>query len=715
MRYLAWFTLGFCGLCTLWAYLPLWSVAAVLGILGLFLLVFWKKNEFRRIFLTVLIGILAGSLWFSIYQLGLRDVQALDGRTVAGTVTFLEDSRATATGQSVRCRLEAEEGRATVRLFLYSGEKLKAGTTYSGRFRLRRDATGNYAGRGEFLTASPVGGLTEGPTAVVPLHTRLRSTILDLLDEVFPSDTAPLARGLLLGDTMDVPDSLNVALKRTGVRHVVAVSGLHVSVLCVLLLVLCGRRKNLAIFLCLPVMLLFVLMAGATPSAIRAAIMASLMLLAGVVHREYDPPTALAFAVLCILLGNPYAVRSLSFQLSVGSVAGIMAFSQRIFRYFRGKYFPKQKFARKCLAYFYGSVSVTMGAGVFSVPLCALYFGEVSLIGFLTNLLGLWAVSFAFYGILLSILLGAIWLPLGKIAAFLTSLLLRYFIALVRGLSAFPLAAVYTRSLPIALWLGFSGMLLAVFLWHRRRPVVYAGACALALAIAIAFSWLTPLGENYRVTVLDVGQGQCVVLQSAGRTYLVDCGGSTGQKSADAAMEYLYSIGIFRIDGMILTHPDADHINGAALLAGRMPIGETYGIADTDVLITQRTEITFADCKITVFPGLTSGTDNEKSLSVLFQPGKRAILITGDRTVAGENALVAAGLPNLDYLVVGHHGSDTSTGETLLSATRPLCAVISVGANNRYGHPDQTVLDRLAAYGCTVLRTDQNGTIIIRG
>ena len=231
MRYLAWFTLGFCGLCTLWAYLPLWSVAAVLGLLGLFLLVFWKKNKFRRIFLTVLIGILAGSLWFSIYQLGLRDVQALDGRTVAGTVTFLEDSRATASGQSVRCRLDAEEGSATVRLFLYSGEKLKAGTTYSGRFRLRRDETGNYAGRGEFLTASPVGGLTEGPTAAVPLHTRLRSTILDLLDEVFPSDTAPLARGLLLGDTMDVPDSLNVALKRTGVRHVVAVSGLHVSIL----------------------------------------------------------------------------------------------------------------------------------------------------------------------------------------------------------------------------------------------------------------------------------------------------------------------------------------------------------------------------------------------------------------------------------------------------------------------------------------------------
>ncbi len=91
-----------------------------------------------------------------------------------GTVTFLEDSRATASGQSqVRCRLDAEGGRATVRLFLYSGEKLKAGTTYSGRFRLP-DETGNYAGRGDFNGLSPVGGLT-GPAAAVPLHTRLRS------------------------------------------------------------------------------------------------------------------------------------------------------------------------------------------------------------------------------------------------------------------------------------------------------------------------------------------------------------------------------------------------------------------------------------------------------------------------------------------------------------------------------------------------------------
>lgn len=186
-----------------------------------------------------------------------------------------------------------------------------------------------------------MGGLTEGPAAEVPLHTRLRSTILDLLDEVFPSDTAPLARGLLLGDTMDVPDSLNVALKRTGVRHVVAVSGLHVSILCALLLILCGRRKNLAIFLCLPVMLLFVLMAGNTPSAIRAAIMASLMLLAGVVHREYDPPTALAFAVLCILLGKSLRRPVPEFSAFCGQRGGNSGLFSENIPVFPGKILPE--------------------------------------------------------------------------------------------------------------------------------------------------------------------------------------------------------------------------------------------------------------------------------------------------------------------------------------------------------------------------------------
>lgn len=163
MRYLAWFTLGFCGLCALWAYLPLWTAAVAVGLFGVSLLLVWKKNKVRRIFLTVLVGILAGSFWFSLYQLGLRDVQALDGRTAAGTVTFLEDSRATASGQSVRCRLEAEEGSATVRLFLYSGEKLKAGTTYSGRFRLRRDATGKLRRTGRIFNGLP-GGRPDGGT-----------------------------------------------------------------------------------------------------------------------------------------------------------------------------------------------------------------------------------------------------------------------------------------------------------------------------------------------------------------------------------------------------------------------------------------------------------------------------------------------------------------------------------------------------------------------
>ncbi len=138
-------------------------------------------------------------------------------------------------------------------------------------------------------------------------------------------------------------------------------------------------------------MLLFVLMGG--PSAIRAPLFSHAAGRGGP-SGVCDPPTALAAAVLCILLGNPYAVRSLSFQLSVGSVAGILAFSQRIFRYFREKYFPKQKFARKCLAYLYGSVSVTMGASVLQ-KLCALYFGEVSLIGFSPTCCA-WVVSLPF-------------------------------------------------------------------------------------------------------------------------------------------------------------------------------------------------------------------------------------------------------------------------------------------------------------------------------
>lgn len=237
--------------------------------------------------------------------------------------------------------------------------------------------------------------------------------------------------------------------------------------------------------------------------------------------------------------------------------------------------------------------------------------------------------------------------------------------------------------------------------------------------------------DRCRITVLDVGQGQCVLLQADGRSYLVDCGGDSDTASADLAAETLLSQGITHLDGVVVTHYDRDHAGGVAYLLSRVPADTVYlpdAVGDSEILdqllpycggskIFVRRDLTlsWADNGLTVFAPLTSTSSNESGLSVLFRAEDHDILITGDMDALGEKLLVyQKQIPQVSVLVAGHHGAKSSTSEALLEATRPEYVFISVGEDNHYGHPNEVVLERLAAFGCTVYRTDENGTIIFR-
>ena len=309
---------------------------------------------------------------------------------------------------------------------------------------------------------------------------------------------------------------------------------------------------------------------------------------------------------------------------------------------------------------------------------------------------------------------------------------MRYVIGTARLISGFPLAAVYTKSIWIVIWLACCyGMLVLFLLAKKKRPVLYACLAAIGLCAAMLISWITPLADNYRLTVLDVGQGQCILLQSEGKTFMVDCGGDSDAYAANQAAEYLLSQGISKLDGIILTHYDADHAGGVQNLLTRIPADALYipDISDgssTKIalmrlsmpvhLLSTDTEITFGGAKIQIFASEITKEGNESGLSILFRKGNCDILITGDKGELGEMLLMHhTQLPQLDVLIAGHHGSNASTTEELLSMTAPETVIISAGRNNPYGHPGKALLDRLAAWGCTVYRTDIMGTIIYRG
>ena len=190
------------------------------------------------------------------------------------------------------------------------------------------------------------------------------------------------------------------------------------------------------------------------------------------------------------------------------------------------------------------------------------------------------------------------------------------------------------------------------------------------------------------------------------------------------------SQGIFRLDGLIITHYDTDHAGGAEQLLSRIPADRIYlpvfsGESEIRDWLTAkyRDKICWVDsgyklksANITIFSSENSEHENDCGLCVLFQPENCDILITGDRTAAGEQALLeSADLPDLEILIAGHHGSSTSTSWALLQRTRPEVVIISVSADNRYGHPDRETLGRLELFGCQIYRTDLEGTIILKG
>lgn len=742
MRILMWFAMGFAGACGLGAYLWV-DDAALLFALGFLMLGiaagFLRKQRFHGRICVILLGLALGLFWFRVYDgLYVDPLRELDGQVIPLTITATDFSQDTGYGSQVDGWFRYENRYYKVRLYLTKRKAIFPGDVVEVEARVRMTSDGGqseptyHRSNGIFLIANQRKEATITPASKLPWYgipAVLRQRILALLEQTLPEREAAFGKALLLGDRRGLSYETTTAFRVTGVQHLVAVSGLHVSILFGLICTLTGRRRWLLFLMEVPVLLLFAAVAGFTPSVNRAVIMQLLMLLASLVEREYDPPTELAAAVLTMLVANPLVIASVGFQLSVASVTGIFLFSDPVRSWLLhpkrlGTGRGKTVLAR--LARWVASTTgVTIGATVMTTPLVAIHFGTVSLVGLLTNLLVLWCITGIFYGLLLTCVVGAVFLPLGKLLGLGVSVLMDYVLTVSITLSKFPLAAVYTRSVYIVAWLVFCYVLLAVFLlFRKRRPVVLVCCGVIGLCVALLASWMESYLDNYRVSILDVGQGQCILIQNEGSYFMIDCGGTGDTAVADLAAETLLSQGIAGLDGLILTHYDEDHAGAVEYFLTRIPTDALYlpGAAEhfpdetAGFVVDEDLVLTMDKGSLTLFAPEFSGSNNESSLAILYRYEDWDMLITGDRTALAEKMLLERfDLPDLEVLVVGHHGSGTSTCAELLEATHPEIGVISVGKDNRYGHPKQEVLDRLGEYGCRVYRTDQDGTVVFRG
>lgn len=727
--------------------LPVGIVCIALGLLGSII----KRENGLRLGL-ICFGLASGLLWTAGYQVRtLIPAAELDGASGVFTVQVTDWPRDTRYGIAVNATLK--EGGYPLGLVLYGEAKygsLRPGDTVTGEMRLKLahtiggEESDYYYTKRIFLSANARGELdirrAEGRSLrfwPVMWREALREQVMTC----FPVDVAPLVTGLVMGDKSGLDTAVYTAFQRTGVSHVIAVSGLHVSFLAGFMLRIFGKNRRRTAFCTIAAVLLFAGIAGYTPSVLRAAFLQTMVLLAPLLGRQDDKATSLSAALMLILLPNPYAIVGVGLQLSFAAVAGIYCFTGPLFRRWtahrpqkpRGINYLSDKACRFVLA----SLSTTLGALVFTTPLTAFHFGTLSLIAPLTNLLVLSAVSLTFAGGLGVSLLGLVHRQLAVFLGHVFALPGRYVLWVVGGLNRFSQASVPLENIYIKGWLllVYVVILLALILRRREpiRPIVPVCACLCGLCAALVCGAAEGRMFRLSVSVLDVGQGQSVAFTSRGNTVLVDCGGSKSRSAGDIAADYLQSSGYDRLDLLILTHFHTDHAGGVRELLERMEVGmlmvpdveqddpirqEILALAEEKgtqiALLTENTDVTLGETSLRVYRPLGDGGANEEGLTVLCTLDDFDTLITGDMNTAVEKRLIKYGdLPDIELLVAGHHGSKYATSSQLLEEVTPEYVAVSVGYNS-YGHPAPETLERLFVAGCNIYRTDWMGNVTFR-
>ena len=541
----------------------------------------------------------------------------------------------------------------------------------------------------------------------------------------------------LTGDKSAMDDGDYLAMQETGLAHLFAVSGLHCAFLVTLLALLISRRQRLLCAVTIPLLLFYMVMVGMSPSVVRACIMQIFLLIAPLFRRGSDPLTSLAAALLVILLCNPFAAASVSLQLSFSATLGMVLLSPRLYKLLTGWYKGKCRPLRTALCFVAANLSATLSAVVFTAPLTAWYFRIFVLVAPLSSLLAVPAAGWSFMAAFVTVLLGFVWLPLASLLGWISWALVRYILWIANGMMSWRYHAVYFTNPYLIYWLLF---LYAAFIGCAATPDgkrKYLLASALSVLTLTAAIWVNRQDYQYGVLTaltLDVGQGESVILTSGGETALVDCGSSNSYKDPGGlAADTLHSMGVRELSAVVVTHYHADHTNGLYEVLRRIPvqtvylpdIEDEYGVRERLVslaeekgaqvtYVTKETADTLGDTVLTLYPPVQSGGDlNELGLTALASAGDFDLLITGDMSGSTEKKLVETyALPDIEVLVVSHHGSRYSSNIRFLKAVMPEAAVISVGDNN-YGHPSEETLQRLLAVGADIWRTDQQGTIRI--
>jgi competence protein ComEC len=535
---------------------------------------------------------------------------------------------------------------------------------------------------------------------------------------------APLVDALVIARRAELDAELRERYTRSGLAHLLSISGLHVGFFAAWLNVLLlrlrlGPRARFAASTV--VMLAYVWVLGFPAPAARSAAMLVALDVAKLRQRVVAPRGLVALAALCVMLGDPWALQSVGAWLSVAAVAAVI---------WAGRATERLPRTIRLLA-------PAAAATLLTAPITAYTFGTVAPIGVIANLVAIPLAGLAVPGLMVALLLSSSWLAAGA------GLCLALLDTVAKAAAALPGGhfIMIAGARAATLWLGI--LVLAWWLWNspRRRWLLAARVAFVGVLIA----WTTLFHAVTRrsvcsclaVSFLDVGQGDAIALRSpAGRWLLIDGGprGPQGDAGRRVVVPFLRAAGVIQLAAIVATHAHLDHFGGlpavldafdpAFVLEPGQPVPDAGYLGFLSAVESDGAEwrparrgdrLELDGVTVDVLSPdsawAASQTDiNEESVVLLVSYGTTRLLFAGDAGTPTE-AHLAGRVGHVTLLKVGHHGSRGATSDRWLDELQPAEAVISVGAKNRYGHPAPETLARLRGHGVTVLRTDQRGTI----
>ena len=586
----------------------------------------------------------------------------------------------------------------------------------------------------------------------------IRSRVQSILFRLAPPEDAGVLQALLLGDKSNLDAELLSLYQENGIAHILAVSGLHLSILGMGFYRLLRRLRlshNPAALVSALLILSYGILTGCSGSALRAVIMLLLQFLARSLGRTYDMLSALSAACLLLLCAQPYLLFSAGFQLSFGAVFSLALAAELPL--------PPHPLL--------SGLTQSLLLQLFTLPILLYHYFRLPVYSILLNLLVLPLLSFLVYAALLAICSSFLSVPLALICIGSAHGILRLY-SLLCGFAAQLPGARFLPGRPhlagifcyYVLFFLFCGLLVKrqsciaqqkdrraqAELASQHPAPVFAKPLPLPLVplpLLLGLLLLLPRpSRDLTITALDVGQGDGFVLRRGNAVVTIDMGStSSGSLGKNVCLPYLKSQGIADIDLAILSHSDEDHISGLLYL-----LTETDAIEIRRLLLPAAGEadnrydklreaaearsipvsylragdvLSLGDFSLLcLYPADNSYIEdaNSHSDALLLSFGDFRMLFTGDLPLEQEPLLLrnlqryTGGFPKLDILKAGHHGSHTSSSAEMLSALQPDYALLSYGAGNRYGHPHKETLDRLTDCHAEILATAEHGEIRIR-